>query len=323
LDGSEDDLLRVLKTLIFEVIPVRYLEGFSMIRELASKEQWPQKPKFIFTSNAFYSSDILKYWLASKVESGTKYFVGQHGNSYFTDRRQRYCIEETTADHFLTWGWTDGTNKYIPTFVFQGKIVCKSKDNQSGGLLLINSGPAPSRTTYDVSSLSEEYFQMNKKFLENLNHAPRNGTILRLYAGSSRHAFSEKNRWRDFDPNLTVDDGFTQINALINESRLVVHSYDSTGMLLSLSQNIPTLAYWINGFDHLSSEVVEDYNLLLEAGIIHLSGESAAQKVNEIWESIDEWWQQKDLQHARKVFCQKYARVSSQKVRGLRKALKS
>ena len=40
-------------------------------------------PEFIFTSNNFHTDEIFKLWSAIKVERGTKYYIGQHGNNYF------------------------------------------------------------------------------------------------------------------------------------------------------------------------------------------------------------------------------------------------
>ena len=87
-------------------------------------------------------------------------------------------------------------------------------------------------------------------------------------------------------------------------------SYDSTGLLESLSKNIPTLAFWQNGLDHLRDSVKPDYQRLIDVGILHLSSESAAEKVNKIWNNIDEWWMQKKTQDTINFFCNKYAKNS-------------
>ena len=50
-------------------------------------------------------------------------------------------------------------------------------------------------------------------------------------------------------------------------------------MLETLSQNIPTLAFWQNDFDHLVI-VILNYQSLVDAGIVHLSAKSVANKVN-------------------------------------------
>ena len=87
-----------------------------------------------------------------------------------------------------------------------------------------------------------------------------------------------------------------------------MHSYDSTGVLETLSQNIPTLAFWQNNFDHLREDVIPEYQMLVDAGIVHLSVESVADKVNEIWSDVDKWWSERNVQDARKSFCDIYAK---------------
>ena len=98
---------------------------------------------------------------------------------------------------------------------------------------------------------------------------------------------------------------------MIEDSRLVVHSYDSTSFLETLSQNTPTLAFWQNNFDHLREIVKSDYQKLVDVGIIHLSAKSAADKVNEIWKDVDGWWHQNHVQDAIKKFCNIYAKKTN------------
>lgn len=320
-NDSDHDLMKMVKTFLFEMLPIAYLEGFSEIQDIARKQKWPDKPKFIFTSNAFYSNDVLKYWIAKQVDSGVCYIVGQHGNSYFTDRRRLNWVEEVTPDKFLTWGWNDDSGRYLPAFVFQNNPRKPRKINPSGGLLLINTGPGISRTCCDVASVAHQYLEMNQTFIQSLVSEPREQTTLRLDITTREHPFSEKKRWLAFDPNLKIDEGHSPINQLISENRLIVHGYDSTGILLTLSENIPTIAFWLNGFDHLNDNVIDDYKLLVEVGIIHFTPESAAKKVNEIWPTIDDWWRRDEVQIARKEFCEKYARGSKHPARDLKKIL--
>ena len=53
-------------------IPTAYLEGYKDLRKVTSQCNWPKKPKCIFTSNAYNSSDFFKIWAAEKTESNTK-----------------------------------------------------------------------------------------------------------------------------------------------------------------------------------------------------------------------------------------------------------
>ena len=42
---------------------------------------------------------------------------------------------------------------------------------------------------------------------------------------------------------------------------------------------------------------------------------------NEVWENVDEWWVSYEVQNARRMFCEEYARSSRKPIRDLRKLL--
>lgn len=306
--NSENELERIIKQLIFELLPVYYLEAQKDLKKIINIQNWPKTPRFIFTSNNFYMDEVFKLWTAIKVESGSKYYIGQHGNNYFTTKNLFPRVEEKTSDKFFTWGWTNGLSKYIPTFNF--KIAGKKKlnYNSKGRLLLIETTQKVRFATWDSTSEHNEYFKDQMKFISKLDIAPRQKLIIRLSHLYKKRKFYDDLRWYDFDKTIKIDDGKKKLHHLIADSRLVVHSYDSTGILETLSQNIPTLAFWQNDLEHLREEVKPIYQLLIDVGIVHLSSESISSKVNQIWDKVDEWWNENDIQEARKFFCNKLSK---------------
>ena len=46
-------------------------------------------------------------------------------------------------------------------------------------------------------------------------------------------------------------------------------------------------------------------------GIFHYSPQSAAKKIEIIWDDIADWWSTPELQKAKNDFCDKYAKTSS------------
>ena len=73
-----------VRSLISEMIPACYLEGYSTLCKQAESLPWPKTPKFIFTSNSFDADELFKAWVGNKVEQGVPYLTGQHGNNYGT-----------------------------------------------------------------------------------------------------------------------------------------------------------------------------------------------------------------------------------------------
>jgi putative transferase (TIGR04331 family) len=310
----------ILSVMVFELLPICYLEGFADLNKMVKQQPWPETPKFIFTSNNFDTDEVFKLWTATKIESGIKYFTGQHGNNYGVTRNHLDpSNEEITSDKFLTWGWTDGLPQHTPAFIFKTTLQKAQHYNPQGGLLFIELHLNFHFTTFDYIADHINYFTQQQIFVNELARTPKQHLIIRLHAAYRYTTWNDEARWQAFDPALTIDTGGVPISDLIAQSRLVVHSYDSTGILETLSQNIPTLAFWQNGFDHLRESAKPYYQLLLDAGIVHLSPESVAQKVNEIWNDVDGWWAQSKVQGARKQFCERYARVSHKPVSELKK----
>ncbi len=50
------------------------------------------------------------------------------------------------------------------------------------------------------------------------------------------------------------------------------------------------------------------FDNMKKVGILWETGHQAAQKVNEIWDNVDEWWNQPKIQKARKEWAWNYAR---------------
>ena len=307
LKKSDDNLENALSFLLFELLPVCYLEGFTDLQKITEKLPWPKSPKFIFTSNNFHTDEIFKLWSAIKVERGTKYYIGQHGNNYFI-KKNHHTVEEKNADKFITWGWNNGSTNYKPGFIFNTAGKKKNNYDSNGELLLVETTLNLRLVTWDTYSEFKEYFRDQKKFVSYLSDTVKKKLNVKLYPGFKNKSFREDKRWLEFDPTLKICKENSNIWDLIQKSRLVVHSYDSTGILETLSLNIPTLAFWQNDFDHLKEDVRADYQMLADVGIIHLSPKSAANKINDIWNDIDSWWNNSDTQNARRKFCDKFAK---------------
>ena len=323
IDKSGDKLYGILSGMVFKILPVCYLEGLPELNDLIKEMSWPKEPKFIFTSNNFDTSEVFKMWSAMKVETGTKYIIGQHGNNYGTHRYMNPTIEEITADKFLTWGWTDCLPQHTPLFILK-KAGGKTADyNPKGGLLLLEMHSSQRMALWDETCEFGEYFQAQKCFVNKLSNEPRNNLTIRFHPGYRCLKWYEELRWQAFDINLRIDLSGVSIWKLIGQSRLVVYSYDSTGMLETLSHNIPTIAFWQNGFDHLRESAKPHYKVLVDAGILHLTAESTALKVNEIWNNIGSWWNQSTVQDARRSFCDAYCKVSPKPICELKKSLVS
>jgi len=304
-----------------EFIPTCYLEGYKSLVKTTEALFWPEKPRFIFTSNNFDMDEIFKAWTGSKVELGIPYFTGQHGNNYGTLLGSQNWPERTTADKFITWGWTDESKNNTPAFIFKSVADRPKAFNPKGGLLLIEVSPpymlGPADDYYEFGLYQEELF----RFVESLSVRIHQQLTVRPKSDFTNYSWSDEQRWKDRSPNTKLENGAAPIRQLIAQSRLVVHSYDSTGILETLSVNIPTMCFWSGGLDHLLPSAKPYYELIKSAGIFSDTAKLAAERVSLHWDNIDEWWESQKVQDARKAFIGQYARMEKHPVRVLKKLL--
>jgi len=311
-----------VRDMLVELLPTCYLEGFSSLQSQVAEARWPERPQFIFTSGSFDTGEVFKLWAAEKVEEGRPYIIGQHGSNYGT---ARYCPSETecveTADAFLTWGWRDERRRCKPSFVFKTAGRSRGAWNPRGGALLIETCLPHLVSPWDPYPEFSTYQREQFEFVDSLPDAVRRATTVRLAAGHRRSPWCDANRWRRRAPQIALDDGSAPIATLISKSRVVIYSYDSTGILETLSLNSPTLCFWSGGLAHLRDSAVPYYELLASAGILHETPQSAARKLAAVWDDVGGWWSSEAVQRSRREFTEQYARSDARPVRSLKRLL--
>lgn len=308
----DDGILHItISSLLFQLMPYCYLEGFKELEKQALSLPWPAKPKFIFTSNNFDTDEVFKCWAGLQTEKGVKYIIGQHGNSYGTSRSAENSVEEIIADKFITWGWKDKLQQHKPAFIFKTTPL----EPRSGSKLYnLQSCYYQPQDTWDNTAEWKDYFVEQQVFLSLLDPAIKKHTVIRLHYSHIFTKSGEAQRFEDWDNSFDIDLGFSPMTEVVAQSHLIVFSSDSTGILETLSQNIPIIAFWQNGLDHVRDSALPYYQLLIDAGILHLTPEAAANKVNQIWNDINGWWMSALIQETRVKFCNQFARVSKNRI---------
>jgi putative transferase (TIGR04331 family) len=325
LDSQGHDAFgRLLRKTLPELLPTCFLEGFGSLERQAREIDWPRRPRFIYTCNSFDSDEVFKLWTAQRVAAGRPYITGQHGNNYGS---ARYCPSESeaecvaTSDAFVTWGWREEDPRYRPAFIFKTGSRRAMPWRRDGGLLLIEVCFPHLLQAWDPYPDYTEYQEEQFRFVQALPDAIRGTTTVRLHAEFRRQSWREEMRWQQRAPNIRLDDGTAPVIRQIAQSRLVVHSYDSTGILETLALNVPTLAFWRNGLQHVRDSAAPYYQPLLDAGIVFESAADAATKVTEVWSNVGAWWASAEVQRARQIFCDRFARHSAAPSRELARIL--
>jgi putative transferase (TIGR04331 family) len=308
--------------LLDRALPSIFLENFELVSKKISDSGFPTQPKFIFTSNSFMTDEIFKHYTAFHIDKGVPYFVAQHGNNYGTLKYATPTVEEETCTKFLSWGW-ESTN-VIPNFLIKKPNPRLRKRSQNlKDLLIILGHKNFSYSIQNAACENEENVAIQRVFFNSLDPEILRQSVVRFHPYSFR---SGEMGLIENVGNLNlkgVNYGNSNVGDLIENSRIVVHGYDSTGILETLSANIPTVAFWHKESSLKTRSADGFYEILEDAGIIHFSGESASELINRIWSDIDEWWLSEKVQHARQIFCQNYARRHRHPVKELVRILGS
>lgn len=321
LDNLNQKKIKIIHSLLYKYIPVTFLEGFHELAINVKKLNWPTNPKFIYTCNNFDTDDIFKLYTALLAEKGVPYYIGQHGNNYGTTKYLHLSLEEIIADKFLTFGWKGLLKQHKIAYNFLVTDKNKYKLNEKGGLLLVESVYFQSIFPWDVSYEFEHYFNEQFIFIENLTLDIKNNLVIKLHPSTIISKGAEHKRLFNYNSKLIIDHKKNNFKKLISKSRLVVFAYDSTGILELLTLNIPILAFWQNEYDYLIDEAKPFYTELVKAGVFHFSPITAAVKVNQIWNNVDNWWSSTLVQEARLNFCSNYSKFCNKPVTTLKKLL--
>jgi putative transferase (TIGR04331 family) len=298
----------VLRKLLFDLIPICYLEGFDKVLNLAKMKKWPTKPKFIFTSNNYDTDEVFKTWTALKVLDGCKYIIGQHGNLSSIGSRTNRLIDQKIPDKFLSWGWSDGRPIVTPAFIFKTSGKIKKRYNKIGGILLTLSHYPHRENFWDASENYIKTFENVKKFIGIIPLKYRRLLTVKLHNNWKDFNWHEKERLEIFKDQIKIEDKNVPIYKLLMKNKLIIHGYESTGILETLSMNIPTLAIWSEGLGSIRNEARPYYEMLYKSGIIHFDTETISKKVQNIFNDVETWWSSDEIQQARKFFCDKFAK---------------
>lgn len=321
-DTKYEGFEKFLRKIIGDFLPRVFLENFNNYRNKTINLSWPKNPRFIYTANNYDFDEVFKFWAVDKIKLNIPYYVGQHGSGYGTHKyfQTLHSPEILCSDRFITWGWTDNSKRIMPAFVFSTSDY-SYKFKKEGDLVLILACPLHRFCHWDVYSEYITYRAKQFEFLECLKPKIFKRTTLRLHPNHKNYFPYEIEHLKLKFPSLNIEPGIVKIKKLISKARLVVHAYDSTGLLETLSLNIPTLAFFPDGYQHLLPEAIHNYKILEEAGILFRSPQKLAHKIENIWSQIDLWWQSEKVQDARVNFCNIYAHVSLKPVSELKEIL--
>jgi putative transferase (TIGR04331 family) len=283
---------KIVRELIPSYLPTLAIENFKQLKIAAYKNNYPSNPKFIFTSNSFEADEAFKFYLANIISSNKnpKYFVGQHGNSYFTRIDNNYNNELLTCDYFLAWGkYNTGSSKIINLFNLKLPIEKKIKETKEK-LTIVFRSLGYQTVPYDRWQEGKKEFFLAKQFLLYCPDNFKKKIHLRLHDSfKKRYKFFVEDFLNGLN-NIDRDFGEKNYETIIENSKIVVFTYDSTGFLENILLNKPSVCLYPDTFNHLNQDCHEIYKNLKDQNIIFDDPKKLYEHIMSIWSNVDSWW---------------------------------
>lgn len=299
---------------VFLHLPRSYLEGFNSLHQAVKVIKWPEKPKFMTTATSHWSCDAFKYYAGIKVDQGVALKIICHGGggkylySDFQDHELKICRD------YFTWGWSEYASNCYKGFSVKTSGRKLPKKNKKILLHLLMTEHRYAKFISAVPSYEQfarSYIKDQAIFLSCLSADIRRETISKL----SRDTESVDRRIKDLITEDLNGHSFAYENAnywaLLAESKLVIGTYNCTTFVESIALDIPTLLFFQPAHWELSKSAQPYFGELNRCGIFHESPNSAAKKVNEVWDNVDLWWNSLETSKARDNFRNWFARYSA------------
>jgi putative transferase (TIGR04331 family) len=305
LDGN-NEFERFLNTVIPQLVPRAYLEGYDKLLKCAESLHWPNQTRAIFTSNSHIFDDIAKCRISMEVERGSAYIIGQHGGGPLHKINFQTKHELDTCDVYLSPGNGNTFNSKIKPI---GQFFAENWTNnpKGGGVLVQLMVP---RYTYcmtstvqaaDFSSYQDDQFA----FLNSLEPGIRSRFVVRLHA-AERMLNPIEDYWREVCPEQKIDNGVGSVYGAYSDARLIVCTYAGTTYNLSIGENVPTVVFWNPAHSQLHESSLDIFDAMRRVGIFHDDPYSAASHINSIWNDVLGWWLSDPVQEVREKFSGMY-----------------
>ena len=291
-------------------IPSVYLEGYGSLNKQINRMNWPRSPKLIFTSNNHIYDDLAKFYIASKVEQGSSYVIGQHGGGPHHAINFQTEYELDTCDRYLSTGCG---NNFHPKIADVGQFFSRqwNHDIDGGGLLIQLAVPRYAFSYCSATTASDylKYQDEQLHFIGLLNSSVRKLFTVRL-TDSPEDDYNTRQMWPVYFPDVNIDNGKESIYPLFSKSRLIICTYAGTTYNQTIAANAPTVIFWNPKDNQLHETTDLIFEELKRVGIFHDTPESAAAHVNAIWGSVEAWWTSSEVQEVVQNFSKLYCNLS-------------
>ena len=242
LDKNE----KLLRNIFFDLIPEFYIEDFETIKAESKNLPLSKNLKKIYSSLCIWEDTFFKFWLCENLHR-LKLYYSQHGVSYgMTLYSYSQVFEKKFSDSYLTWGWNEKKNKNIvPFYSTKVKINQRSFNNFEKKILIINSKCfkylPENHTAIFYGYESKKYNEKVKELLRIIPKNSRKNFYIKNYPYETSSNPYNLNYLKYQFMNYNFINDKENIFSLLENTKLVIHTYLGTTFLECIGSNIPCL----------------------------------------------------------------------------------
>tara|TARA_B100001248_G_scaffold86730_1_gene63487 strand:- start:26231 stop:28060 length:1830 start_codon:yes stop_codon:yes gene_type:complete len=303
---------QILEAFLCASIPRTYLEDFTFVQDYLVSKTPKRKFDIVYSSTDQWNNDFFKSWLLlQKIKNEhLKTVIWQHGGTYGTTKylTHQESLETKIYDYFLTWGWNSKSSKILPFFAFfhlKNFISQKEKSEGNNRILVVSTRVKrySKGDPWDSDRWNIDYVNSLKKISRfNINN---HEIVFRVHPSQHRHGLDLRDILSE-EKNINFD-YFKNISNSIGSSKLILVTQNSTTFLQSFLANIPTICFWNIEINPFREESKKDFDKLKDLNIFQSNIDDLESFLIQNINSIDNWWNSKEVQDAKNLFCQKYS----------------
>lgn len=255
----------------------------------------------------------LKLRIAKKVEKDTHIITTQHGGHYGTAKVFPIApYLEYNQYAFFSWGWKNQDDYNGNIIALPSPFLSKKKHVPQGNKIIfvsMGSKPIPTRIYAHPQPMQQIDIIHNRlNFLRTIKVEIRKNLLYKPYFYSDKFFEDPGLLLKEEFPNLKILNG--KLHEKLLKCKLLILDHPGTTLNIALAANIPTICLWNPDAWRMCRQAEPYFKDLIKAGILFSNPIKAAKRVNDIFNDAQGWWNQEEIQIARKNWTWQFARTS-------------
>ena len=284
-------------------IPQSLLEKFYIINKHTKKI--PFKPKVIFSDSRYISTTMFKFWLAHRVNKGSKLVTSDHGGLYGNGRRFMQYDSEVSNVNIKWQKVLKKTQFQLPAIHLNKYEEIRKNKIERNKILIVGHDSSKYPKYYNTGPLSEQLLHQEdlaKKFYLNLRRNLQNCLFFKPYMFKNWWLF---NRYMEFFGKKKILMDTNSFHTILSESKIVVSLYPKTAFMQAFVSGPTILLINSNHYEE-TPKLEKIFKIMKKEKIAFENAEQAARHINKIWDNVDAWWGSKKIRMLRKIISNEF-----------------